>query len=104
MKRTLVLSAAVMIAAAGLSACGKVGELEQPAPLWGAQAKADYAKKKAEQEARNRAAAEQRNKPALPSQPGAITDPANVPATTHDAPLPSTNDPFGKSPKLNGPG
>lgn len=30
-------------AAVALSACGKVGELERPAPLWGAKAKADYA-------------------------------------------------------------
>lgn len=104
MKRPLVFAAAVALAAAGLTACGKVGDLEQPAPLWGAQAKADYAKKKAEQEARDQAAAEQRNKPALPSQPGAVLDPANVPSPVKQAPLPGTNDPFGQAPNLNGPG
>ena len=37
------------IAALALAGCGKVGTLERPAPMWGAQAKADYeAQKKAE--------------------------------------------------------
>ncbi len=38
----LVLAGSMM-----LCACGRVGMLEQPAPLYGAKAKADYAAKKA---------------------------------------------------------
>ncbi len=45
-----ILTIALFAASAGLSACGKQGELERPAPLFGAQAKAQYeADKKAEQ-------------------------------------------------------
>jgi hypothetical protein len=48
----LLALAALVALAGGLSACGKTGELQQPAPLFGAQAKADYdAKKRAEAEA-----------------------------------------------------
>src|SRR5579863_3819965 len=32
----------VILAGAGLCACGKLGDLEQPAPLFGDRAKADY--------------------------------------------------------------
>ena len=32
----------IFAAGIGLSACGKLGDLERPAPLFGAQAKADY--------------------------------------------------------------
>ena len=34
------------LACAGLAGCGKTGLLEQPAPMFGAQAKADYASAK----------------------------------------------------------
>jgi hypothetical protein len=34
--------ALVFVASVGLSACGKLGDLEQPAPLFGSKAKADY--------------------------------------------------------------
>jgi len=48
MTRSLLLFA--LAGSLALSACGKVGALEQPAPLYGAKAKADY-------EARKQAAA-----------------------------------------------
>ncbi|HXQ45271.1 MAG TPA: hypothetical protein VN806_01570 [Caulobacteraceae bacterium] len=32
----------VFLASVGLAACGKLGDLEQPAPMFGGQAKADY--------------------------------------------------------------
>jgi hypothetical protein len=38
-----------------LSACGRVGTLDQPAPLWGARAKADYQARKAADAAKARA-------------------------------------------------
>ncbi len=50
----------IVVGAAGLlmvSACGKLGKLDQPAPLFGAQAKAAYAaKKQAEADAAAKAA------------------------------------------------
>lgn len=53
-------SALIVVAAAGLlliSACGKQGKLDQPAPLFGAEAKAAYAaKKQAEADAAAKAA------------------------------------------------
>jgi hypothetical protein len=50
----LSIALSLALAAAGLCACGKVGYLEQPAPLWGEKAKADF---RARQAARDRAAA-----------------------------------------------
>ena len=56
----LTRSALIVVAAAGLlltSACGKQGKLDQPAPLFGAEAKAAYAaKKQAEADAAAKAA------------------------------------------------
>jgi len=70
---------ALFFAAAALSGCGKTGELEQPAPLFGAQAKADYAaKKKAEAEERARQDAARKAQP----QPATVVeDPTNTPLT-----------------------
>jgi hypothetical protein len=48
----------LFLASVGLAGCGKLGELDQPPPLFGAQAKADYAAQKhAEDAARARASA-----------------------------------------------
>ncbi len=44
--RVLAVSA-LALAAVNLSACGKVGTLEQPAPLYGEKAKAHYQARKA---------------------------------------------------------
>jgi predicted small lipoprotein YifL len=46
------LIAFAVIAAVALTACGKRGTLDRPPPMWGTQAKADYAadQKKAEDE------------------------------------------------------
>jgi hypothetical protein len=55
MSRLAAASLAVLLAAS-LAGCGELGTLDRPAPLFGAQAKADYlAKKKAEEVARARA-------------------------------------------------
>jgi hypothetical protein len=98
-------SAAVLIAAAALlAACGKQGVLEQPAPLFGAKAKAEYEARKA-QEARDDAQrAAQR--PATPgtTQTGNdnaplttrdIRDPAQVLAPASSSPLPGAPNPMG---------
>ena len=59
-RRPLVTPILAVLAAAGLlmvSACGKQGKLDQPAPLFGAEAKAAYAaKKQAEADAAAKAA------------------------------------------------
>ncbi|HZC15827.1 MAG TPA: hypothetical protein VE309_03625 [Caulobacteraceae bacterium] len=49
--------AAALLASLGLGACGKLGDLEQPAPLFGDKAKADYAAQHQADAARARAAA-----------------------------------------------
>jgi hypothetical protein len=73
MSRRPPLSVVILAGAAlALSACGKVGELDRPAPLWGEKAKADYAAQQkaaadaqAQKDAQDRA---QRGRPApLPS-------------------------------------
>jgi len=51
-----VVLALVFAASTGLAACGKLGDLEQPAPLFGAKAKSDYEQHK-EEAARARARA-----------------------------------------------
>ncbi|MEY4250918.1 MAG: hypothetical protein RJA87_2551 [Pseudomonadota bacterium] len=60
-RRLLTRSALIALTSAGLlliSACGKQGKLDQPAPLFGAEAKAAYAaKKQAEADAAAKAAA-----------------------------------------------
>ena len=70
--RPLIMMA-LLASATALSACGKTGELQQPAPLFGAEAKADYdAKQAAEAEAR---AARRADPQPIP------TDPTSQPLT-----------------------
>ena len=85
--------------AVALSGCGKTGELEQPAPMFGAKAKADYAAKKkaeAEQHAREDAARKAQPQPAT-----VVEDPTNTPLTqapyTPQIPNPTGN-PRGSAP------
>ena len=70
---------ALFFGATALAGCGKTGELEQPAPMFGAHAKADYAaKKKAEAEARAREDAARKARPAPAT---VVEDPTNEPLT-----------------------
>jgi hypothetical protein len=91
--------AALLVAGALLSGCGKTGELEQPAPLFGAKAKADYqAKQAADAAARARAAA------ARSQQNNDLIDPS-APAPTqapYAPPLTGRTDPLGPSPQPGG--
>ena len=68
-----------------LSACGSVGALEQPAPLFGEKAKADYQARKAADEAAKAAKEEAQRQPvntnALADQPDPID---NAPKTKRD--------------------
>lgn len=77
--------------ALALGACGKQGELERPAPLWGDKAKAEYqAQKKREQEEREAAAANGgsstlvRPGPGDPGQPGVPARTAPIPGGPQD--------------------
>jgi hypothetical protein len=65
-----------------LAGCGKTGLLEQPAPLYGAQAKAEYAQRR-QQDADSKARANAAKK-AEPQAP-IVDDPNTTPLT--DAPL-----------------
>jgi len=88
---------AALIATGGLvAACGKTGELEQPAPLYGAKAKADYDAKRAAAAAEKANAAQIRR--ANPN--GTPLDPTAQPPTQapYASPLPGRTDPFGGPP------
>jgi predicted small lipoprotein YifL len=61
MSRPRTTAIVLILAALALAACGKVGELERPAPLWGDKAKADYeAQRKADADAQARKDAQDR--------------------------------------------
>jgi hypothetical protein len=80
----------ILLAGIGLTACGKLGDLDQPPPLYGAQAKADY---EAQQHARD--AARARADAAAAPAPEEQDAPANSPPM-QDAPyaptIPGRND------------
>jgi hypothetical protein len=89
--------AAAFLASLALSGCGKLGDLEQPAPMFGAQAKADYAERhRAADAARAR---EQAARTPEPEQNGNTPDPNALPL--HEAPwappIPGRTDPNGPS-------
>lgn len=64
---TRLLIATLFVASTVLAGCGKLGTLEQPAPLFGAQAKADYAaKQRAAADARARAKVKTEAEPDTP--------------------------------------
>lgn len=86
---TLIAVAALGLGAAALTACGKQGPLERPAPLWGPEKKAAY-------EAERRKASAQANQPARPNGVQENMDPASSNRTTRAAPLRGApSDPFG---------
>ncbi len=80
-----------------LAACGRVGPLDQPAPLYGAKAKADYRAKKAKEAAAAKASKDRgEDEPLAPDTPGP-NNPGTIPDNlrTNPAPgsLPSPNAP-----------
>ncbi len=94
----LLTVAALALAGASLSACGKQAELERPGPLWDA-------KKKAAWEAERRAASGNANKPARVGGTQEIMDPASSNRTVRAAPLAGTpSDPFGGPSSAGSPG
>jgi len=99
MKTRLVI-AAVLAGALALGGCGRAGSLDQPGPLFGAKAKADWdAQKRAEADARAKAkaAAKDNSEPDHPNAPDPNHPPlAQAPYAT---PLPGVSGPMGSSPQ-----
>jgi predicted small lipoprotein YifL len=94
---------ALLFASAALAGCGKTGDLEQPAPLFGAKAKADYDSRRAEAAAaRAQDAATRRSQ----QQSGTPLDPTYGPPTQapYAPPLVGRTDPFGPAPQTPGAG
>ena len=90
------LSLIALLAAGGLASCAKMGELDQPPPLFGAKAKADYEAKKHQAEAERARAAAAKATPSQERTPD--TDlPLNA-APRPAPPVPGVNDPFGAPP------
>jgi len=86
--RTYFRLAAALAAGALLVACGRVGTLEQPAPLYGAKAKAAYQARKAAQAA----AAQARRDSGVPdavTEPDPILQPALPPGAAPPPNAPS---------------
>jgi hypothetical protein len=109
-------AATLLIAAGALGGCGRVGELQQPAPLYGARARAEYQQRQAD--ARRRAAEQGARTGSAERTDQDPPGPDNAPRTTREvrdpnqqnipasrAPIPgSVNDPFGPQPSLTPPG
>ena len=97
MMRPLLVLAAAALLAAPLGACGKQGDLERPAPLWGARAKAEY-------EAQKRAQADVKTKEAQGNQIETLPDegpgsnPFTNPAPPRTVPIPGQQ----QSPTMQG--
>ena len=93
MSRVMLLALA---AAVGLSACGRRGDLEQPPPLFGERAKAEYEAQRARETTRQEADNEDARAPV--PDPTDRFEPAsrNVPATRE--PIDGSTDPIGPRP------
>lgn len=76
-----------LFAAGMLAACGKVGPLEQPAPLYGSKAKADYEAKKAAAAAAKTSNGDENPEPLAPDTPGP-NNPGAVPNNLRADPAP----------------
>jgi hypothetical protein len=80
---TRLVITALLAASLLLCGCGKLGSLEQPGPLFGAKAKAEYAaKKRAEADARAKAKAESQQPDASDAPPppqGALPNAGQTP-------------------------
>ncbi len=76
----LPLVSLALVGSMTLGACGRVGTLEQPAPLYGAKAKADYQRKKAAEAEKAKAAKDSGEPEPLPADaPPADSPPAAGP-------------------------
>ena len=94
--------AALVLAGVGLSGCGKTGELERPAPLFGEKAKADYDAQKRAQAARRAAEADARKDSTVSTPDDANARP--LPQAPYGVQIPGQSDPFGHGPQGSMPG
>ena len=86
----------VFVAAVGLSACGKVGTLDKPAPLYGEKAKAQY---QADKAAAAAAKAQKDDGPPDPIKPDRTYNPYADPGPQRAQPIPGQNpSPSGEAP------
>jgi hypothetical protein len=86
-RAALLLS--LLLAAPAVTACGRVGDLERPGPLWGPD-------ERAKAEADKRAASQGANKASKPGSDEEVRDPATSSATIQQQPIAGTPpDPFG---------
>jgi hypothetical protein len=99
--KTLTLVAALTLAGSLLLGCGRVGTLDQPAPLYGAKAKADYKAKKAAQAAAE-AARREEGAPEIVSEPSTTMTPS-LPAGAAPPPAPVGTPKAPTSPPESGP-
>ena len=91
-RHLLVLAAAALALSTTLTACGRYGPLKQPAPMFGAQAQADYEQQqKAAAAARAAKSAEKKQAPVDPS-----TQP--LPQAPYGAQIQGRSSPFGSPP------
>lgn len=81
---SLRLIALASMAALALAACGKRGPLDQPPPMWGEKAKADYA---AEQAAKKKAEADKAERSGPSANAPLPMDPAQKNTTIRQAPV-----------------
>ncbi len=86
-RSTLVITLAAALA---LGACGKVGALDQPAPLYGAKAKADYDARKQAAADKAQAKKDQDQIERLPTEnPNADPSPSRLVPVTGEPPAPN---------------
>lgn len=95
--RALALAAAV-VAAAGLAACGKMGELERPGPLFGAGRNttkgADEAERQAQDPSRPVNTVDPRERSTDPAPSRTIPIEGTAPSPTASAPQGAIPDPY----------
>ena len=86
-----LLACVVLVGALALGACGKEGQLDRPAPLFGAKAKAEYRAQQAREAAARRAAKATAGDPAPPPPDYQRGDPSLDPMRASPVPgAPST--------------
>jgi predicted small lipoprotein YifL len=86
MIRPFIAISAIALLAAPLGACGKQGDLERPAPLWGARAKAEYEAQKRQQADTKTNEAQGNQIETLPDE-GPGSDPYTNPAPPRAQPI-----------------
>ena len=101
MMRSVIVVLAGLSLVVALASCGKQADLQRPAPLWGAKAKADYAaQKRAQADSATNAA--QANKVIGPQSPA--LKPYTDPAPAYQVPIPGERTYPSGSPNPSGQG